>query len=460
MYKSGIYFFLGLSLAFQNSFGQVKQQPNVMVILVDDMGSLDLNCYGSKDLATPNLDGLAQGGVRFTQFYVGAPICSPSRASLLTGKSNLGAGLPGNVPIPEGDPEGKGGLPTAELTMAEMFKAAGYSTSLIGKWHLGHAEDKLPNAQGFDYFFGHQRGCVDNYSHFFFWNGPNKHDLYRNNEEVMYPGQFLPDLEVAEVTQRIEKKGDKPFFMYWAINIPHYPYQGTPKWLDHYKDLPTPRKEYAAFVSTMDEAVGKVFDALKQNGQWDNTIIVFLSDHGHSCEERAFFGGGNAGPYRGCKFSLFEGGIRVPTIISYPGHLPAGETRDEIGMSMDWFPTLAELTDIPLPKNEIEGVNILPMIQSAKAASPHKVLNWQVGGDDDSKNSWAVREGDWKLLGHPHDPSTRQKFAEEDDLFLVNLKDDIGEQHNVAAENPRIVKKLKKLHDEWLKHTLSLRAEQ
>ncbi|MBT29390.1 MAG: sulfatase [Thalassobius sp.] len=437
------------TLTIQQSICQNQSKPNVLVILADDLGSLDLNCYGSKDLETPNLDKLAKSGVRFTQFYAAAPVCSPSRAALLTGKSNLGAGLPGNVPIPEGDPEGKAGLPTEEVTMAEYFKEAGYSTALVGKWHLGHHKDKVPNSQGFDYFFGHQRGCIDNYSHFFFWAGPNKHDLYRNNEEVLYPGEYFPDLMVDEVSQIITKD-ENPFFVYWAINVPHYPYQATPKWLEHYKDLPSPRKEYAAFVSTMDERVGEVLNELEKAGKKDNTIIVFQSDHGHSCEERAFGGGGNAGPYRGCKFSMFEGGLRVPAIISYPDKLPANEVRDQLCSEMDWLPTIAELSNIKLTDNKIEGKSLMPIIKSKKAATQHEIINWQVGGYDDAKNSWAVREGDWKLLGHPNDPSTKTKFTEKDELYLVNLKDDIGEQKNVAESNPKIVAKLKKYHEDWL----------
>lgn len=160
-------------------------KPNVIIIMTDDQGSIDMNNYGAKDLQTPNMDRLAREGVKFTQFYAAAPVCSPSRAALLTRKTNLRAGLPNNVPIPEhAEKTGDYGLPTDQVTIAEVLKENGYHTSLVGKWHLGHRSQNLPNAQGFDHFFGHQRGCIDNYSHFFFWDGPNKHDLYRNSEEV------------------------------------------------------------------------------------------------------------------------------------------------------------------------------------------------------------------------------------------------------------------------------------
>lgn len=433
------------------SFSQDQKKPNVIVILTDDQGSIDLNAYGASDLHTPNMDRLAKEGVRFTQFYAGAPVCSPSRAALLTGKTNLRAGLEGNVPIPErAENSGKHGLPTNEVTMAEMLKKNGYYTALIGKWHLGHRKENLPNGQGFDYFFGHQRGCIDNYSHTFYWDGPNKHDLYRNSEEVYYSGQHFTDLMAEEVKQVIDKKKNEPFFIYWAFNAPHYPYQGTTKWLDYYKDLPTPRKEYAAFVSNTDEKIGYVLDYLDELNLADETIIVFQSDHGHSLEERAFWGGGNAGPYRGSKFSLFEGGIRVPAIIRYPKVIPANELRDQPVMEMDWFSTIAELTNAQVTE-KIDGKSLMPIILNAKKDSQHKVFHWQFGSYDDSSAQWAVRKGPWKLIGNVREPSGKYEKIYVDQLFLVNLESDISEKNNLAKSNPEELNELLKLHESWLK---------
>ena len=457
MIKLKIIALLSLSCTFLNhslAQGQrPKKQPNVIVILTDDQGSIDLNCYGAKDLHTPNLDKLAKEGVRFTQFYAGAAVCSPSRAALLTGKTNLRAGLPGNVPVPEyAKAKGKYGMPTAQYTMAEMLKDKGYYTALIGKWHLGHQPETLPNGQGFDYFFGHQRGCIDNYSHFFFWQGPNKHDLYRNSEEVHYPGQHFSDLMVKEIKEVINEKKEKPFFIYWAFNAPHYPYQGTPKWLDHYKDLPSPRKEYAAFISNIDEKIGAVLDELDQQGQKDNTIVVFQSDHGHSREERAFWGGGNAGPYRGSKFSLFEGGIRVPAIIRYPDVIPANEVRDQACIEMDWFSTIAELTGATAKGAVLDGKSLMPVITDNKSPSQHKALYWQYGSYNDERGQWAVREGPWKLIGNARDPSITGTPIPVDKLFLANLEMDISEQKNLAAAYPAELKRLKMLHALWIKN--------
>ncbi|AGA78389.1 sulfatase family protein [Echinicola vietnamensis] len=435
-----------------------KNKPNILVIFADDQGTFDTNAYGSKDLETPNLDRIAHEGTRFTQFYAAAPVCSPSRASLMTGKFNHHARLFGNVAPPHADPEFKSGLPTDEITMAEIFKADGYKTGLIGKWHLGHSPEKLPNGQGFDYFFGHQRGCIDNFSHFFFWAGPNMHDLYRNEEEVYYPGQFFGDLMVDEVKKFTAPETEDPFFVYWAINMPHYPYQGRPKWLEHYKDLPSPRREYAAFVSTYDEMIGEVLDHLKATGQLDNTIIVYQSDHGHSTEERAFFGGGNNGVYHGAKFCMLEGGIRVPAMIRYPKAVPANQVRNQMANSIDWLPTLAEITETAIPnKEDIDGKSLIPIIKDKNAPSQHEVLHWATGDPESTTNSWAVRKGNWKLLGNPWDSEKELEFDEDDQLYLVDMAVDSTETTNVAKEHPEVLQELLKLHTDWNEEMIELK---
>ena len=196
-------------------------QPNVIVIYSDDQGSLDLNCYGSTDLDTPNLDRLAEEGIRFTQMYSPSAICSASRAGLLTGRFPARAGVPGNVSSTQGVP----GMPSNEITLAELLKTQGYTTGHVGKWHLGFTPDTMPNGQGFDSSFGHMGGCIDNYSHFFYWVGPNRHDLWRNGTEIHRDGEFFLDMMVQEGQKFIKANQDKPFFLYWAINAPHYPMQ-------------------------------------------------------------------------------------------------------------------------------------------------------------------------------------------------------------------------------------------
>ncbi|MFP6586592.1 MAG: sulfatase-like hydrolase/transferase, partial [Pirellulaceae bacterium] len=237
---------------FMSSTIASEQPPNVILIYTDDQGTVDVNCYGAKDLITHALDKLASQGVRFSQFYAAAPVCSPSRAAVLTGRFPQRAGVPGNV----SSQPGGSGMPSSQITMAEMFRSAGYRTAHIGKWHLGFNKDTMPNNQGFDYSFGHMGGCIDNYSHFFYWNGPNRHDLYRNGQEVWRDGQYFPELMVEQASQFMKQKSEKPFFMYFAMNIPHYPLQGTEKWRAAYKHLKEPRRRYATMISTMDEMIG------------------------------------------------------------------------------------------------------------------------------------------------------------------------------------------------------------
>ena len=395
------------------------KKPNVIIIFTDDQGTVDMNCYGAKDLVTPNMDGLAKRGVRFTQFYSAAPVCSPSRVGLMTGRTPQHGGLNGNVPLDSV------GMPTQQITIAEKMKTAGYATAHIGKWHLGHHKETIPNAQGFDHSFGHLVGCIDNYSHFFYWSGPNKHDLWRNGKEVFHNGEFFPDLMVKEAGEFIDKNKAQPFFIYFALNTPHYPYQGSPKWLEHYRDLPYPRNLYAAFLSTTDDRIGALLSKIENAGLTNDTIIIFQSDHGASEEVRAHKGGGSAGPHRGAKFSLYEGGIRVPAIISWPGNLPQNEVRNQIATGCDWFPTIMELCKIPAAEHKIDGKSLLPVINSKSASSAHKIFHWKSG------NSVAVRERKWKLV----------MSGKKVELF--DLPNDLGESRNLIKEHPKMVKKLR-----------------
>jgi len=412
---------------------QNKQKPNVIVIYTDDQGAIDLGSYGSTDIYTPHLDKLAKEGTRFTQAYVAAPVCSPSRAALLTGKYPQNAGIPGNTSaIP-----GSHGMPNEQYTIAEMFKDNGYTTAHIGKWHLGMSKETSPNAQGFDYSFGHLRGCIDNYSHYFFWDGPNIHDLYENGKEVFYNGQYFPDLISERAIQYVENHQNSPFFMYYAINMPHYPYQPTDKWREYYKGVEKPRGDYAAFISTIDERIGLLLDKLEVLGMRENTIIVYQSDNGYSTEVRAFNGGGDSGPYRGAKSSLFEGGIRLPTIISWEDHLPKNQVNDQFLINMDWMPTLAKLCELKEEPNNIDGMDLSKMIQNPNSKSKRTNAFWKYG------NQWVVRKGKWKLIGYPKDTSHKGKLdLEKDALFLSDLSKDVSEMNNLANEYPEIVDEL------------------
>ncbi len=420
------------------------KQPNVIFILADDQGSVDVGCYGAADLHTPHTDALAERGVRFTQFYSAAPVCSPSRAGILTGRWPARAGVPGNCSSQQG---GRGALPPSEITMAEMFKDAGYATAHIGKWHLGYTRETMPLMQGFDHSMGHMGGCIDNWSHFFYWNGPNIHDLWRNGTEVFHDGQYFPDLMVKEASEFMQTNRANPFFIYYALNTPHYPYQGDAHWLEHFQGLQYPRNLYAAFLAAQDQRIGELLTKVDALGLRDDTIIVFQSDNGFSTEERAHFGGGNSGPYRGAKFSLFEGGIRLPAIISWPSQLPANEVRDQLAHACDWMPTLAELTQVQPPAVHLDGRSLVKVLKDASAQSPHaeRALHWQVGTGKNA--NWAVREGDWKLLGDVRHTGDGEDPDARTATFLVNLADDLGERTNLAEQHPEIVSRLRRLHE-------------
>jgi len=360
---------------------------------------------------------------------------------LLTGKTPQRAGVPGNV----SSIEPAAGMPSEQYTIAEMFKDAGYKTAHFGKWHLGQSKDKQPNAQGFDYSFGHFVGCIDNYSHYYYWEGPNRHDLYRNGVEVYYPGQYFPDLMVKEATIFIEQNKKNPFFIYFALNTPHYPYQGTTAWLTYYKNkgVAYPRDLYAAFISTMDDKIGELMLKLEDLGLRENTIIIFQSDNGYSTEERAHYGGGSAGILRGSKFSLFEGGIRVPATISWPAKFKAGEERNQMCVNADWMPTLAELCGIKLDTTDLDGRSLVPVILDKQTKSRHESgYCWQSG------KQWAARKGNWKLVING---ISDEREILVDSVFLVNLNEDQGERTNLATKYPEKVNELRIQFKEWLK---------
>lgn len=404
----------------------MSQRLNVILILSDDQGSLDLGCYGADDLVTPHLDRLAASGVRFTDFYSNAPICMPSRVSLLTGRDYPRGLLPGQ------------GLRPDEITAAELLRRVGYRTALFGKWHLGYTPEMSPNAQGFDEFVGHLTGTLDAYSHFFYVEGVNRHVLRRNGESYQRPGKYLPDLLVEEATRFIDESGQDPFFLYLPFAIPHYPVQPRRQDRELYERSGMQDKRrvlYGAYLTTLDDCVGRVLAALEARGLRERTLVIFLSDHGHSTEERAFGGGGQAGPYRGHKQTLWEGGIRVPCIASCPGRIPAGQVRHQPAIAMDWLPTIAEFCDVPLPDDRpIDGRSLAAVLASDEAPPPHQRLHW-VHYD----GSFAVREGPWKL------------HSALEERWLSNLEADPGERVNLVEKELDRVRVMVGAHNRWLK---------
>jgi len=432
-------------------FGQGARRaakPNVLLIFTDDQGTLDANCYGSTNLYTPAMDSVAASGVRFTQAYAHT-VCCPARAMLLTGRHPQRCGvntwMQGNAKGPKGP-----NMHREEITLAETLRSAGYRTALFGKWHLGAAFDSGPTEQGFDEFFGLRNGFIDNTNHFFL-HGKGYHDLYRGKEEVFKRGQYFPDLITAEALRFIERNRDRPFFLYLAFNVPHYPEQSDPKFDERYKDLPMPRRSYAKIISTTDDRMGRVLAKLDELGLRENTIVAFMSDNGHSVENYkirgkehasglpegsnygANGGGGNTGKWRGAKGTFYEGGLRVPAMISFPKRLPRGAVRDQAVIAADFFPTILELCGVPpLPNVTLDGRSLLAVMGDAEAPSPHNVLHWQW------QKRWAVREGDWKLLGRG-DKGTE----------LVTLAGESPERENHIKKHPEIAERLRRLHLAW-----------
>ena len=427
------------------------RRPNVVILFTDDQGTLDANCYGSTDLQTPNIDKLAATGVRFTQAYAHT-VCCPARAALLTGRHPQRGGVHHWT---QDDMNGEDGINMAleEVTLAEALKPAGYRTALFGKWHLGAHRDFGPKKQGFDEFFGIRDGFIDNYNHYFLHHD-GFHDLYEGTEKVHAAGEYFPEMMVRRSLKFIEESRDRPFFLYVAFNTPHYPEQALRQFETLYQDMADPaRRSYAAMISTTDHYIGWIVDKLEACGLRENTVIIFMSDNGHSAEteyriksahhksglpEGHFYGAsgaGNTGKWTGHKGNFFEGGIRVPAIISYPAKLPRGLVRDQIITAMDWYPTVLELCGIEPDRNAppLDGHNLLPVIKSATAKSGYRaVLHLQWG------TKWAVREGAWKLIG------TKDRAQQ-----LVNLDDAEPETKNYINDKRELAERLQRLHDEW-----------
>jgi arylsulfatase A len=426
-------------------------QPNVVVLFTDDQGTLDAGCYGSKDLLTPNIDKLAKTGVRFTQAYAHT-VCCPARTALMTGRHPQRSGVNHWT---QGDMNSAKGINMAleEVTMAEVLKRAGYRTALFGKWHLGAHRDYGPKKQGFDEFFGIRDGFIDNYNHYFL-HGTGFHDLYEGTTPVKARGKYFPELMTQRSLAFIERCKDKPFFLYFPLNIPHYPEQAPKKFAEPFKDMKDPAREsYATIMHATDHYIGRVVDKIEELGLRKDTIFIYMSDNGHSEEtgnrirvdnhksghpKGHFYGasgGGFTGKWKGQKGTFLEGGIRVPAIISFPAKLPQGETRDQMVTSMDWLPTVMDLCGIEKKKNapKLDGHSMLPILRSKKLQSGYKgILHFQW------HTQWAVRMGEWKLIGRGTKAS-----------FLGNLNDEQPERKNYAKEKPELVARLLEMHEKW-----------
>ncbi len=467
-YLSALAFLLLLCVACQDQAKEEKststttlQSPNIIYILVDDMGYGDLSCYGQKTLQTPNIDQLAREGMRFTQHYSGSTVCGPSRASLLTGKHTGHTSVRGNQPAGQL-------LHPEEMTIAEALKGVGYTTGLVGKWGVGHpppVDD--PKRNGFDHAYGYINmwHAHNFYPEFLYLNGAKK-TLAGNVTDMSldYPNGMPEGTGVAkekmtytldefnrDALSFIETNKDTTFFLYLALNAPHANneagyYLGDGMEVPSYgqyedKDWPQQEKGFAAMMDIIDGIVGNVMGKLQESGIDENTLVIFTSDNGPHQEggHKADFFDSN-GPLRGKKRDLYEGGVRMPMLARWPGKIVAGSNSDHISAFWDVLPTFCELAATAIPQG-IDGKSFLPTLLGQKEQQvKHEYLYWEfyeAGGKQ------AIRQGDWKLVKlNLRDTAT----AIETELYL--LSEDIGETHNIAGEHPTKVKELEALLQE------------
>jgi len=420
-------------------------RPNVVLFLADDLGCHDLGAWGATDLKTPNLDALAAGGVRFTNWYAAAPVCAPSRASLLTGRYPIRAGVPDNGPP----------LRASEQTIAQVLKPAGYATGLFGKWHLGDTAETDPNAHGFDRFFGFHSGCIDYYSHRYYWGDPrvpNYHDLWRDRTEIFEDGQYATELFAREAAQFLRDHRADPFFAYVPFNAPHYPMHAPQKYMQRFPAVEPERQTYAAMIAALDDGVGQVLRTLRELRLEQNTLVLFSADNGATREARAGLHGkpataGNNAPFRGNKFSAFDGGMHVPMIMNWPGVIPKGMVVREVGSHLDLMPTIAKLAGVTPPTDRtLDGSDALPLVLE-NAKSRHDAIFWSSGGQ------LAVRRGNWKLVkdGKTFDgtPDGNKALTGDDALFLSNVDEDPGESVNLRHRFPQVADELSTMMMKW-----------
>lgn len=466
---------------------QKTNQPNIIYILADDLGYGELGAYGQEKIETPNIDALAQSGMLFTQHYSSAPVCAPARYMLMTGKHSGHAyirgndewGVRGNVwdykaMIADSILEGQRPMPENTITLAKRLQSVGYTTGMVGKWGLGAPHtNSIPTKMGFDYFIGYNcQRIAHTYYPTHLYENENRYPL---NNDTIAPhtkldqgadpldpksysifnlNEYAPDVMFNKLIEFVDRNKKKPFFLYWATPIPHNAIQAPEKWVTHYREKfgeespylgnigyfphPSPRAGYAAMISYLDENVGKLVDHLKEIGAYENTLIVFTSDNGVT------YSGGTDGPYfnssgpfgeergRGKGF-VYEGGIRVPMIASWPNRIQAGSRSNHISAQYDMVATLGDLTGYEVPIDQ-DGISFLPSLLGIEQEQTHPFLYWEF---PEYGGQLAIRMGDYKVVRlHLKDKQTPS-------LELYNLVEDPAELDNIAQDHPEIIAKAK-----------------
>jgi arylsulfatase A-like enzyme len=417
------------------------RKPNIVFILGDDLGYCDVSMYGCREIPTPNIDSIATAGVKFTNGYVTAPVCSPSRAGLMTGRYQQRFGFEFNAgPLPRALADPEMGLPASEITLAEVMKKAGYATGVIGKWHLGMHPKFQPTHRGFDEYFGFlfganmyidpdQPGVKSADPEGFGLRIRTPRNPIIRNQTPVEETEYLTEAFAREAVAFIERHRSEPFFLYAPFNAPHTPLQATKKYLDRFPQIKDDRRQiYAAMVSALDDAVGAILNKLRDAKLEQDTLVVFLSDNGCATYTRAC----TNDPLRLGKLTHFEGGFRVPFAMRLPGAIKSGTVYDQPISSLDLFPTAVALAGGKLPADrQYDGVDLLPFLGGKTKTSPHDTLCWRNG------ENAAIRKGKWKL------------FRAGDHIWLYDLSSDIGEQKNLADKHPDMVEQLKKELANW-----------
>lgn len=397
-------------------------KPNVLVIVADDLGYGDLGFQGGKEIPTPNLDKLAAGGVKCTSGYVTCPVCSPTRAGLLTGRYQQRFGHEFN-PGPTPDPSDKIGLSLGEKTIADRFRAAGYKTGLVGKWHLGNLPEFHPQQRGFDEFYGFLGGA-----HPYFPGSPDNNPILRGTETVKDP-EYLTDTFGQEAVAYIDRHKADPFYLQVTFNAVHNPQHAKPEHLERFKGISNERRRtYAGMLTAMDDAIGAILGKLESEKLEQNTLVVFISDNGGPEAN-----GSTNGPLRGQKGTTWEGGVRIPFVVKWPAALPAGGEFHQPVIQLDVVPTALAAIGQPVSEKNLDGVNLLPFLKGEAQGAPHERLYWRFGLQS------AIRQGDWKLV--------TAVGSEAPQLF--NLKSDLGEKTDLASAEPEKFKELQAAWNEW-----------
>ncbi|OFW04099.1 MAG: hypothetical protein A3I61_15590 [Acidobacteria bacterium RIFCSPLOWO2_02_FULL_68_18] len=400
------------------------ERPNVVLIVTDDVGYGDFGAYGATDIRTPHIDRLAKEGVRLTDFYA-APVCTPTRASLITGRYQQRVGL--EEALASAGPRDRGLLPTGR-SLPQLLKKNGYATGLIGKWHLGWKPEFAPNEHGFDYFFGFKSGAIDFYTH---EAASGLDDLFENTTPVQVDG-YMTDLITARAVRFIEQHAAEPFFVDVSYNAAHWPWQPPDRYVKARQvalqaptdDPPPTRRDYAAMLERADAGIGEILRTLATLGLERNTLVVVTNDNGGEWLSRNT-------PLSNRKGTLWEGGVRVPAIFRWPGRLPAGRTSGQPGIFMDLTASILAATGTPVPPEaRLEGINLLPIL-AGQAPPVERTFFWR------TRTQKAVRRGDWKLL------------VEGNALFVFNLRADVGEHDDLARERVDLIRALRPLIASW-----------